>query len=44
MGSEMCIRDRYYAEDAERLRAKTNKFAGHFVAFRTELEIVSEQS
>lgn len=35
--------EKYYAEDAERLRAKTNKFAGHFVAFRTELEIISEQ-
>jgi len=35
--------EQYYAEDAERLRAKSNKFAGHFVAFRTELEIISEQ-
>ncbi|MDH7447537.1 DUF4286 family protein [Aquimarina sp. 2201CG14-23] len=34
---------RYYEEDAERLRSKSNKFAGKFVAFRTELEIVSEQ-
>ncbi|SEM05564.1 protein of unknown function [Aquimarina amphilecti] len=32
----------YYKVDAERLRAKTNRFAGHFVAFRTELEIISE--
>ncbi|WP_416446354.1 DUF4286 family protein [Leeuwenhoekiella sp. A16] len=34
---------RYYKEDADRLRAETNKFAGKFVAFRTELEIISEQ-
>ncbi|WP_299258473.1 DUF4286 family protein [uncultured Aquimarina sp.] len=35
--------EQYYAQDAERLRAKTNRFAGHFVAFRTELEIINEQ-
>lgn len=35
--------EQYYTEDAERLRAKSNKFAGHFVAFRTELEIINEQ-
>ncbi|TSE07659.1 MULTISPECIES: DUF4286 family protein [Aquimarina] len=35
---------KYYAEDADRLRAETNRFAGKFVAFRTELEIVSEQN
>ncbi len=34
---------KYYTEDAERLRAEANHFAGKFVAFRTELEIVSEQ-
>lgn len=33
---------KYYAEDAENLRAKSNLFEGKFVAFRTELEIVSE--
>jgi phosphoribosylamine-glycine ligase len=33
----------YYAEDAERLRAQSKAFEGMFVAFRTELEIVSEQ-
>jgi len=33
---------KYYNEDADRLRADTNRFAGKFVAFRTELEIVSE--
>ena len=33
---------RYYEEDAARLRAKTKPFEGSFVAFRTELEIVSE--
>jgi capsid protein len=34
---------RYYEEDAAGLRAKTKPFEGLFVAFRTELEIVSEQ-
>lgn len=33
---------KYYAEDAENLRAKSSLFEGKFVAFRTELEIVSE--
>ncbi|AXT61433.1 DUF4286 family protein [Aquimarina sp. AD10] len=35
---------KYYTEDADRLRAESNRFAGKFVAFRTELEIVSEQN
>ena len=35
--------ERYYAEDAETLRAQSKPFEGKFVAFRTELEIVSEQ-
>lgn len=34
----------YYNEDADRLRVESQRFAGKFVAFRTELEIVSEQS
>lgn len=35
--------DLYYQEDADRLRQDiTQRFAGRFVAFRTELEIVSE--
>ncbi|WP_435579392.1 DUF4286 family protein [Gilvibacter sp.] len=34
---------RYYAEDAPRLRGESKRFEGKFVAFRTELEIVSEQ-
>lgn len=33
---------RYYLEDADRLRAQSKPFDGKFVAFRTELEIVSE--
>ena len=33
---------KYYKEDAARLRAKSSLFEGKFVAFRTELEIVSE--
>lgn len=31
----------YYREDAERLRGDSGKFAGKFVAFRTELEVIS---
>jgi hypothetical protein len=31
----------YYVEDAERLQADSGKFAGKFVAFRTELEVIS---
>lgn len=34
---------KYYDEDAETLRAQSKPFEGKFVAFRTELEIVSEQ-
>lgn len=34
---------RYYEEDASKLRAKSAIFEGKFVAFRTELEVVSEQ-
>lgn len=33
---------RYYEEDAAILRQKTGAFAGKFVAFRTELQIVVE--
>jgi len=32
----------YYAEDAETLRGDSARFAGRFVAFRTELEVISE--
>ncbi len=32
----------YYDNDAERLRAQSNRFAGKFVAFRTELEVISQ--
>ncbi len=38
------ILQKYYDEDANRLRAETDRFSGKFVAFRTELEIVSEQN
>ncbi len=33
----------YYEQDADKMRAKSRPFEGKFVAFRTELEIVSEQ-
>ena len=34
---------KYYSEDAPRLRSRSGKFEGKFVTFRTELEIVTEQ-
>lgn len=34
--------EKYYTEDAPRLRAQSKPFEGKFVAFRTELEIISE--
>jgi len=35
--------EKYYQEDAEKMRSKgATLFAGKFVAFRTELQIVSE--
>ena len=34
--------ERYYQEDAPRLRSESKAFEGKFVAFRTELEIVHE--
>lgn len=34
--------EKYYAENASSLRAQSKPFEGKFVAFRTELEIVSE--
>jgi hypothetical protein len=33
---------KYYTENAAELRAQSKPFEGKFVAFRTELEIVSE--
>lgn len=38
---EMLVR--YYEEDAQNLRDKSKAFEGKFVAFRTELEVISEQ-
>lgn len=35
--------NRYYAEDAEKLRELSQPFTGKFVAFRTELEVIDEQ-
>lgn len=36
--------ERYYAEDADKMRAEGQAlFANQFVAFRTELEVISEQ-
>lgn len=35
--------EKYYAEDAEELRSRSKAFEGKFVAFRTELEVISEQ-
>lgn len=33
---------KYYDEDAEKLRSQSKPFEGKFVAFRTELEVISE--
>ena len=33
----------YYDENAEDLRSRSKAFEGKFVAFRTELEVISEQ-
>ena len=35
--------ERYYKENADSLRSQSKAYEGKFVAFRTELEIVSEQ-
>ncbi|MCM8570989.1 DUF4286 family protein [Gramella jeungdoensis] len=34
---------RYYDENAEDLRSRSKAFEGKFVAFRTELEVITEQ-
>lgn len=34
---------RYYAEDAKRLQKGYERFKGNYVAFSTELEVVTEQ-
>lgn len=33
----------YYSENADEMRAKSKPFEGKFVAFRTELEVITEQ-
>ena len=35
--------EKYYKENADELRSRSNKFAGKFVAFRTELQVITEQ-
>jgi len=34
--------ERYYNEDAENLRSQSKAFEGKFIAFRTELAVISE--
>lgn len=34
---------KYYEEDAEKLRGQSKAFEGKFVVFRTELEVITEQ-
>lgn len=34
--------EKYYKENAEELRSQSKPFEGKFVAFRTELELISE--
>ena len=36
--------EKYYEENADELRSKSNRFAGKFVAFRTELQVITEQN
>lgn len=33
----------YYSENADEMRSRSKPFEGKFVAFRTELEVISEQ-
>jgi len=35
--------EKYYTENADEMRSKSKTFEGKFVAFRTELEVISEQ-
>jgi hypothetical protein len=35
--------EKYYADDADRLRAQSKPFEGKFIAFRTELAVICEQ-
>ena len=35
--------ERYYTQDAPTLRAQGKAFEGNYIAFRTELEVISEQ-
>ncbi|MBL4664022.1 MAG: DUF4286 family protein [Flavobacteriaceae bacterium] len=35
--------EKYYKEDADKLRSESKPFEGKFIAFRTELEIIYEQ-
>ena len=35
--------ERYYEENADDLRTRSKIFEGKFVAFRTELEVITEQ-
>ena len=35
--------DNYYKEDADSMREKSKVFEGKFVAFRTEMQVISEQ-
>lgn len=34
----------YYKQDAEKMRAQSAPFAGKFIAFRTELDVIQEFS
>lgn len=36
------VLERYYQEDATKMRASSKAFEGKFVAFRTELELIGE--
>lgn len=38
------VLENYYGQDAEKMRAKSAPFAGKFIAFRTELDVIQEFS
>ncbi|SDS28375.1 DUF4286 family protein [Gramella sp. MAR_2010_147] len=35
--------EKYYTENADEMRSRSKAFEGKFVAFRTELEVITEQ-
>lgn len=42
--SSKAVLQAYYSENAEKMRAQSVPFAGKFIAFRTELDVIQEFS